>query len=164
MPVNSKLEPLAAMGPRMRASLRHALPLAGIAFFALAQQSPLRGKNLGLLRESGECEAAQRSRRAAATLGAHVAHIRPDLSPAGSDVDVMETGRMLGRLYDGIECVGLDPDVARRLGAAANVPCMTVSLLGITRSQSWPSDSARRTRFTRATVSWSRQSCVKHDN
>ena len=34
--MDSKLEPFAAMGPRMRASLRHALTLAGIASFALA--------------------------------------------------------------------------------------------------------------------------------
>ena len=84
--------------------------------------SLLRGKNLGLLCESDDGEEAVCFRRAATDLGARVAHIRPDLSLASSDSDVIETGRMLGRLYDGVECLGLDATVVRRLGAAAKVP------------------------------------------
>ena len=85
-------------------------------------QSPLRGKNFGLLCESGDREEAVRFRRAATDLGARVAHIRPDLSPDSPDSDVIETGRMLGRLYDGIECLGLDAAIVKRLAAVCNVP------------------------------------------
>ena len=86
------------------------------------KQLSLRGKNLGLLCDSGDGEDALRFRRAATDLGARVAHIRPDLSPASSDADFAETGRMLGRLYDAIECLGLDTTVVKRLAAAAKVP------------------------------------------
>ena len=85
-------------------------------------QSLLRGKNLGLLCESDDGEDALRFRRAATDLGARVAQIRPDLSAASPNSEVVDTGRMLGRLYDGIECVGLHAGVVKCLGAAANVP------------------------------------------
>lgn len=86
------------------------------------RQLLLRGKNLGLLCESDENEEAQRFRRAATELGARVAHVRPELSASSSRADIADTGRMLGRLYDGIECLGLESTVVKRLGAAANVP------------------------------------------
>jgi ornithine carbamoyltransferase len=86
------------------------------------RQLLLRGKNLGLLCESDENEEAQRFRRAATELGARVAHVRPELSASSSRTDIADTGRMLGRLYDGIECLGLESTVVKRLGAAANVP------------------------------------------
>jgi len=85
-------------------------------------QSLLRGKNLGLLCETDDGEDALRFRRAATDLGARVAQIRPDLSPASPNSEIVETGRMLGRLYDGIECVGLNTGVVKCLCAAANVP------------------------------------------
>ena len=34
----------------------------------------------------------------------------------------METARVLGRLYDGIECQGLAPELVRQLGRDAGVP------------------------------------------
>jgi ornithine carbamoyltransferase len=86
------------------------------------QQQSLRGKNLGLLCESDDGEDALRFRRAATDLGARVAHIRPELSLSSSDSDIVKTGRMLGRLYDAIECIGVDAVIVKRLGAAANVP------------------------------------------
>jgi ornithine carbamoyltransferase len=85
-------------------------------------KSLLRGKNLGLLCDSDEREEALCFRRAATDLGARVAHIRPALSLASSDSEVIETGRMLGRLYDGIECVGVEGALVKRLGAAISVP------------------------------------------
>ena len=86
------------------------------------KQLLLRGKNLGLLCESDENEEAQRFRRAATDLGARVAHVRPELSASSSRADIADTGRMLGRLYDGIECLGLEATVVKRLSAATNVP------------------------------------------
>ena len=85
-------------------------------------QSLLHGKNLGLLCEPDEREDALRFRRAATDLGARVARIRPDLSADSPSSEVVDTGRMLGRLYDGIECIGLNAGVVKCLGAAANVP------------------------------------------
>jgi len=85
-------------------------------------QSLLRGKNLGLLCDTEGREDALRFRRAATDLGARVAQIRPDLSPASPDSEVVDTGRMLGRLYDAVECVGLDAGVVKRLSVAAKVP------------------------------------------
>jgi len=89
-----------------------------------AGQGPslLRGKNLGLLCETEGREDALRFRRAATDLGARVAQVRPDLSPASADSEVVDTGRMLGRLYDAVECVGLDAGVVKRLSIAAKVP------------------------------------------
>jgi hypothetical protein len=87
-------------------------------------QSLLRGKNLGLLCESDDGEDALRFRRAATDLGARVAQIRPDLSAASPNSEVVDTGRMLGRLYDGIECVGLERgrrEVPRRRRERARV-------------------------------------------
>ena len=85
-------------------------------------QSLLRGKNLGLLCDTEGREDALRFRRAATDLGARVAQIHPDLSAASPNSQVVKTGRMLGRLYDGIECVGLNAGIVKCLGAAANVP------------------------------------------
>jgi ornithine carbamoyltransferase len=82
----------------------------------------LRGKNLALLCVTDADEDASRFRRAATDLGARVSGIRPGLSPASPDSEVAETGRMLSRLYDGIECVGLDAEVVKRLRIAATVP------------------------------------------
>src|SRR5450755_5100006 len=67
-------------------------------------KSLLRGKNFGMLCESEQAEGAECFRRAATELGAHVAHIRPALSDLSEDAVLMDTARVLGRLYDAIEC------------------------------------------------------------
>lgn len=82
----------------------------------------LRGKNLGLLCESGDAPEAVLFRRAALELGAHVSYIRPSLSELSTAGDVQHTARMLGRLYDAVECQGVTPALARRIGAEAGVP------------------------------------------
>ncbi|HYN64874.1 MAG TPA: hypothetical protein VES36_09760 [Candidatus Limnocylindrales bacterium] len=69
-------------------------------------QPLLRGKNLGLLCEADNGDAAL-FRRAAMELGAHVAHIRPSLSELSTPLEVQHTARMLGRLYDAVECQGM---------------------------------------------------------
>ena len=116
---NLSLEPLSARDAELlveRARMLHRLGDAA------HKRSLLRGKNLGLLCESGDSEEARRFCRAATDLGARVSHLRPDLSRSSSDSDVGDTGRMMGHLYDGIECLGLDKALVRRLGSAANVP------------------------------------------
>ena len=84
-------------------------------------QRPLRGKNLGLMCESDDADAAL-FRRAASELGAHVAHIRPSLSDLSTPGEVQHTARMLGRLYDAVECLGMAPALVQQMGAGAGVP------------------------------------------
>lgn len=82
----------------------------------------LRDKNLGLLCDDDSSSAARLFQRAASSLGARVAHLRPSLGAASSDREVRDTAQMLGRLYDAIECQGLPPELVARIGAAAQVP------------------------------------------
>ena len=82
----------------------------------------LRGKNLGLVCDSPATEAATLFRDAAAQLGAHVAHVRPNLSSASSPQEVQHTARMLGRLHDALECQGLPAALVEQVGKDAGVP------------------------------------------
>jgi ornithine carbamoyltransferase len=121
--------------PRPRPSA--APPLAGVAEAVLAsarllqQAEPgasthglLRGKNLGLVCESEEDADAILFRNAASALGASVSHIRSDLSVPGgaAGAELVRTARILGRLYDGIECQGLAATIVRQLRRDAGVP------------------------------------------
>ena len=85
-------------------------------------QPQLRGKNLGLLCEADDDGDAALFRRAAVELGAHVAHIRPSLSELSTPQEVQHTARMLGRLYDAVECQGMTPALVQQVGVDAGVP------------------------------------------
>jgi ornithine carbamoyltransferase len=87
-------------------------------------ESLLRGKNLGLVCDSETGADAILFREAAAALGASVSHIRPELAPPGGATGngPLRAARVLGRLYDGIECQGLVPALVRQLARAAGVP------------------------------------------
>ena len=85
-------------------------------------QPVLRGKNLGLLCEADNDGGAALFRRAAVELGAHVAHIRPSLSELSTPLEVQHTARMLGRLYDAVECQGMAPALVQQVGNDAGVP------------------------------------------
>lgn len=85
-------------------------------------QSLLRGKKLGLLCEADDELDAILFRGAARELGAHVAHIRPSLSALSTLQEVQDTARMLGRLYDAVECQGMAPALVRQMGIDAGVP------------------------------------------
>jgi ornithine carbamoyltransferase len=110
--------PIAAdpVAVRSQAQVLHQAALAGEA------QPLLRGKKLGLLCEDDQAEDALLFRRAADRLGAHVAHIRPSLCRLGSADEVLHTARMLGRLYDAVECQGMAPGLVRQIGLCADVP------------------------------------------
>ena len=82
----------------------------------------LRDKNLGLLCERADSVDAELFRRAATALGARIAHIHPALSASSPLSQVRTTGRLLGRLYDAVECQGLDPALVATLRDAAGVP------------------------------------------
>jgi ornithine carbamoyltransferase len=82
----------------------------------------LRGKKLGLMCESADSSEAMFFCRAAAELGAHVAHVRPGLSDLSRRDIFQHMARMLGRLYDAVECEGFDPILVKQLGEDAGVP------------------------------------------
>jgi ornithine carbamoyltransferase len=82
----------------------------------------LRGKKLALLCDSEEADDAALFKSAASDLGAHVSHIRPRLNELSRPDVLQHTARMLGRLYDGIECQGLAPALVEAVGREAGVP------------------------------------------
>ena len=82
----------------------------------------LRGRQFGLLCESGTDADCTLFRRAALELGAHVAHIRPSLMALSTPQEVQRTAKMLGRLYDAVACQGLSPALVQQLGIDAGVP------------------------------------------
>ena len=86
------------------------------------RQTLLRGKRLALLCETEEGVDAALFREAATDLGAHVSHVRPRLTDLDTADDLQHTARMLGRLYDGIECQGLAHDLVEIVGREAGVP------------------------------------------
>lgn len=92
------------------------------AAHAGALQPLLRGKNFGLWCAADDDADAQLFRRAAQELGAHVAYIRPSLSETSTPQEVQHTARMLGRLYDAVECQGLPVALVQRMGGDAGVP------------------------------------------
>ena len=93
-------------------------------------QAALRGRKFGLMCEvevNGGHESASGSDaamffRAAIELGAHVALIRPSLTEMSTPQEVQHTARMLGRLYDAVECQGMAPDLVHQMGIDAGVP------------------------------------------
>jgi ornithine carbamoyltransferase len=82
----------------------------------------LRGKNLAVLCDSVDADGAELFQRAASDLGAQVAHLRPSLSRFSTPQEVQHTARVLGRLYDAMECVGMPADLVHEIGVAAGVP------------------------------------------
>lgn len=85
-------------------------------------QPLLKGKKLGLLCEDAQATDALLFQRAAHRLGAYVAHIRPSLSHLSAPAQVQHTARMLGRLYDAVECQGMAAGLVRQIGLCTDVP------------------------------------------
>jgi ornithine carbamoyltransferase len=88
----------------------------------LERRSLLRGKNLALICASADDAEALLFQQAALDLGAHLAHIRPDLSEPGDSPVFRHTARMLGRLYQAVECQGVKAPVVAELGREAGIP------------------------------------------
>ena len=84
-------------------------------------QPLLRGKNLGLLCADDTQAPALLFRQAASELGAHVAHIGMSLSEHSSTQEVAHTARMLGRLYDAVECQGLPSALVQQMADVAGI-------------------------------------------
>ncbi|MET0211069.1 MAG: ornithine carbamoyltransferase [Burkholderiaceae bacterium] len=82
----------------------------------------LRGKYLALLCDVDDADSAVAFREAALALGARVATIRPKLSPASPADEVRHTARVLGRLYDAVECQGMSATLVRAIARDAGIP------------------------------------------
>jgi ornithine carbamoyltransferase len=113
-------------------------------------QQPLRGKRLGLLCEHEEDPDAELFRRAARELGADVAHVRLPLPSLDSAPHVEHTARVLGRLYDALECQGMPHGLVERIRQHVNVPvydglaCASHRIAGLARQLDAPPEDARR--------------------
>jgi ornithine carbamoyltransferase len=85
---------------------------------------PLRGKYLALLLGPPPSGNIMSLRRAAQDLGARVAEVRftEPARAAGERDDVLALARMLGRIYDAVDCEALAPATARRIEQEAGVP------------------------------------------
>ncbi len=84
--------------------------------------APLRGCNLALLNEAAPAEGTGSLRHAAIDLGAQVSHLRPSearIAPGAADE---ATARLLGRLYDAIDCEAMAPELVARVAQDAGVP------------------------------------------
>jgi len=115
-------------------------------------QPLLRGKNFGLLCEADDGHDAALFRQAAVELGAHVANIRSNPSRLGTPQEVQHTARLLGRLYDAVECQGMSPALVQQLGNDAGVPVYdgiasnthpTAYLAGLLGEETSPADNRR---------------------
>jgi ornithine carbamoyltransferase len=80
----------------------------------------LTGKRLGLMSTHPEDEDAQLFEQAARDLGAHVALIPAPAEPR--EERLADIGRLLGQLYDTVECQGVSADTVKRLAEAGNLP------------------------------------------
>lgn len=85
-------------------------------------RSALRGKILALLCERVDDDAAQLFRRAVTELGGRIAHVRPKLDDRSSAQDIRHTAHVLGRLYDAIECHGMDPRLVAQIRSGSGIP------------------------------------------
>lgn len=83
---------------------------------------PLQGRQLALVCAEPDHEHAHLFRRAAAELGARVVLIRIEVLESGTPQQVEASTRLLGRLYDAVECQGTSLGLWRRLSASTDVP------------------------------------------
>ena len=118
---NDALEPEALKPHDVKAVLRHARCLQRAAE-AGDIQLVLRGKNLALMCEAHDQKDAALFRSAAVQLGAHVSHIRPSVASLTTPQAIQNTARMLGRLYDAMECQGMTSALVRQVGRDACMP------------------------------------------
>jgi ornithine carbamoyltransferase len=86
------------------------------------EQQHLRGRNIALLFEKTSTRTRCAFEVAAHQQGAHVTYLDPTGSQLGRKESARDTGRVLGRMYDGIEYRGSDHDVVEELASTAMVP------------------------------------------
>jgi ornithine carbamoyltransferase len=112
---------LSVLSPGEEKALLEQARTLQLAATAGRTQPLLRGKNLGLLCQDDTQAQAMLFRQAASELGAHVAHIGMSLNERSSGQEVAHTARMLGRLYDAVECQGLPSALVRQMADVAGI-------------------------------------------
>ena len=103
---------------RLHATLRELQRAAQVGTLARS----LRGKHVCLLGSAPDNADAASFREAAQELGAQVTALDAARLVLSSETDVARCGRMLGRLYDAVECEGLEPGLVDGLRESAGVP------------------------------------------
>jgi ornithine carbamoyltransferase len=83
---------------------------------------PLAGRHLVVLCDVSGSPSAEAFTHAALTLGADVAHISPEAADLHDLAAVRLAAPWLGRLYDAIECDGMDEALMQELARHAGVP------------------------------------------
>lgn len=105
-----------ALSPAEAQSLQLAAKALQQAARSGGGQPLLKGKNIALLCDKADCNCAAEVDAAATQLGARVSRLRADTAlPA-------EAARMLGQLYDAVDCEHVPPELVRRLEQQAGVP------------------------------------------
>lgn len=125
MPTLSKLRPITGSEHPSEDEVRTLLATARALHRAAidpATASLLQGKQFGLLCAAEDSADAQLFRSAAVALGARVAHVGHAFSASDPPQDLARTARLLGRLYDALECQDLDPALVQQLRAEAGIP------------------------------------------
>lgn len=84
-------------------------------------QMPLRNKNIALVCGQSDPQDASTFEHAATALGARVARIRSSDAGLAPGADLIATAKMLGRLYEAIECQGVAPEVIAQLEQHAGI-------------------------------------------
>ncbi len=82
----------------------------------------LAGKNIALIFDKTSTRTRAAFEVAAYDRGAHVSYLGPGETQLGRKESMMDTARVLGRLYDGIEYRGFSQDLIETLGHHAGVP------------------------------------------
>ncbi len=85
-------------------------------------QAFLRGRHFALLCEQDDHADARLFRQAASALGAHTAFIRLSQCGLDNEPQLRRTAQLLGRLYDAVECQGVDRLLVVRLAREAGIP------------------------------------------
>lgn len=84
--------------------------------------APLRGCNFALLNDTTPADGTGSLRLAATELGVKVSHLRPSEARIAEDSVDAATVRLLGRLYDAIDCEDMPPALVARVARDAGVP------------------------------------------
>lgn len=85
-------------------------------------RKPLSGKRLALLSDTQGDDSVREFVQAATALGAHVSLVLPGLDEGSSEAQIDAVARMLGRLYDAVECQHLPLAVVRRIAQGSDIP------------------------------------------
>ena len=82
----------------------------------------LAGKQLALLSPDCTDDPALAFIEAAKALGSRVSFVKAGLDDASTDAQVEATARVLGQLYDAVECQHLSDTLVRRIARSAGIP------------------------------------------